>query len=160
MKKIERFIKGDTIIFRNVPVKWAKLVEPDRPSWGGSFWKIDMLLSKKQAADFKKIGFNVKVNGDGEDYLTCTRKEVTTAGKTQKPPKVIDRDGMETDENIGNGSVCNLKVWCKYWSSPSGTEGLKPYLDAVQIVDLVEYAGGARLGAVAKDDKTEMEVPF
>ena len=162
MKKVEKFIKGDTIVLRNVPVKWAALIDTDKPSWGGSQWKIDVVLTKKQADAFKEVGFNVKENKDGEWVYTATRKEVTAAGKKQKAPVLKDRDGLPCQDQVGNGSICNVKMWCKYWESPTGGSGLKGYLDEVQIVKLVEYSGGEVLGAIDSDEEpvTSEELPF
>ena len=161
MKMIEKFVKGETIVLRNVPIKWAKLHDPDRPSWGGSSWKINAVLSEKQAKAFKEVGFRVKQDGNGDWYITCERKEITAGGKKLRPPRIIGRDGMPSQEHIGNGSVCNIKVWCKYWKSASD-EGLKPYLDTVQIVDLIEYDGGNALTAIedGATTKPETELPF
>lgn len=161
MKRIEKFIKGDTIVLRNVPIKWAKLTEPDRPPWGGSSWKINAVLTEEQAKAFKEVGFRVKQDGNSDWYISCERKEITSKGKKQDPPRIIGRDGMPSQEHIGNGSVCNIKVWCKYWET-AGDSGLKPYLDTVQIVDLVEYDGENALTAIEENVPTEApsELPF
>lgn len=145
-KRVAKFEKGFSFTVPNVKVQWAKLQEVDRAF--EPMWSIDMLLDDKTAMEFKEVGFNVQKNKDGDWKLKAKRKETTKAGKTQKPPRVtMEEDGTRVEEEVGNGSTCDVEVYARY-ISVMGKEYLTCYLNSVVVKDLVAFGR-----------KTE-EVPF
>lgn len=118
-------------VFENVEVRWAKVFTPDT-EFGKNEWCIDVLLQEPQASDLKAKGFNVREK-DGENVLRCKKKVISASGKPNKPPVIVDRDANKFEEEIGNGSICNIKVSCKAWAI-GGSPTLTAYLDAIQVV--------------------------
>lgn len=57
--------------------------------------------------------------------------------KTNEPPKVVDANGDVFTEEVGNGSVCTLKVFCYRSDGMLNTQ-----LDAVVVVDHVPFVRG------------------
>jgi len=136
-KRVEAFEAGKTFIIPQVKVKWAKLAEVDRKY--EPMWSVDIILTPKQAEEFAEVGFNVKVDKDGDSYLKAKRKEVTRAGKKQDPPRVTVADGSAfSGTGVGNGSTLNVEVYAKY-GEVRGNEYLSCYLNGVEVVDLIAF---------------------
>ena len=133
---VEEYIEGANFVLKDVPVKWAHVLEPDTKFEHA--WKIDAILDKDMADSMAAAGFGVKESDDGEFSLTIKTKCKTKNGKDNRAPKVVGRDLAPFTEPIGNGSVCNIKVWAKY-IEVSGKTYLPAYLDGVQVVDHVAY---------------------
>ena len=136
-KRVEKFEKGYSFTIPNVKVQWAKLHEVDRAF--EPMWSVDMILDDKTAAEFKEVGFNVQKNKDGDWKLKAKRKETTKAGKVQRPPKVTMEDGSKVEEEVGNGSTCDVNVYCRY-VTVMGKEYLTIYLNEIIVKDLVSFA--------------------
>jgi hypothetical protein len=75
-----------------------------------------------------------------EDKSDTGKFEVTF--KSQFPPRVFDAVGNKVtgDLNVGNGSV--VKVAYKWAPYAGFGGGVALYFQAIQIIELVEYAGG------------------
>ena len=100
-----------------------------------------------------KSGFKVHQDKDGDWVLVVKRKCKTRDGKTQAPPRVVERDGRTKFEDaVGNGSLCNIVVYAKYQTVNSNTT-LQAYLNAIQVLDLVPYTGGTS----GFDDETDSD---
>lgn len=150
-----KFIEGATFVLKSVPVKWAKVQEDNPDTMFERCWKLDAVLDKPLADSMIAAGFNVHEK-DGEYLLSCKTKCATKAGKPNKPPVVVGRDGKTPfTREIGNGSICNVKVYAKF-TTVSGKTYLPAYLNAVQVVDHVEYNGA---GFDSVDDE-DTDVPF
>lgn len=144
-KRCAAFDNGKTFTIPAVKVQWLHLAEVDT-AFNKRQWSLNVILSPKQAEEFKEVGFNVKVNKDGDSYIQPYKKETTSAG-LQKPPRVKMKDEGTSVGDIGNGSVLNVEVYAKYMTI-NNTEMLVCYLNGVEVVELVEY----------KSDDTE--IPF
>ena len=128
------------------------------------------LEAAKTSSDYKgkrwpnapRMGYREDQNGD-IIFKFKTKATITTkAGDTiKKTVPVFDAKGNPVDVNLGNGSIVRVAFQViPYWKS-STNAGLTLYLDAVQVIKLVEYNGGgsfdsfgftAEDGFVAKDD--------
>ena len=98
--------------------------------------------------------------------FTVTRPEFSKKGNKQTI-NVIDKDGNAFTENVGNGSVCNIKLFC--YKNRDGQ--LVVTLDTLQVIEHVAYETAASsdsvdddvLGVVYKvkkaDVKVEQEAP-
>ena len=135
MAKDERFVKGSNMVLSGCPVKWAHLINPDTKY--DHKWSVDAYLSDDDAKELKSIGFNIKDSEDGP-FIKLTRKCKTMAGKVMSPPQVVCKDPSQpfTDE-VGNGSICNIKVYAVY-RTVKGSDILCAYLEKVQVVDHVK----------------------
>jgi len=146
-------------ILKNVKVYWAHVHQPDT-AFGGDKWKLDAALTEEAGEELKALGFtiNSKTYGQVEEpYVLVPKKERIVKGIEQKPPVIVGADGKTPfTQDIGNGSVCNLKLSCKAWKI-KGKWILATYLDAVQIVKHVEYSGG---GAFEDCSEESTDVPF
>lgn len=137
------------MILRNVEIFWAKL-DPASPDMGFSGdkpqWNIQMRTrSKEQSQEWKSIGLNPKVDedDDGVIYRVNVRKDaVKRDGSPNKPVPVVGRDNMPLEDvtAIGNGSIANVKLRSFEWNF-QGKQGVGFRLDAIQVVNMVEYAG-------------------
>lgn len=139
--------------FENVKVMWAKLQEdnPEAPYQGEGTdnWTIQAVLSDEQADAYKKTGFFPKFKRDQdhelvlEDGLRQVKlKKSTTFGKGGQPKKpviVVDTYGNPYTGLIGNNSICNIQCSTHTWSR-DGKENTSLELQAVQILELVEYS--------------------
>jgi hypothetical protein len=153
MKK--EFVEGDEVILSNVSVKWANLNAPDdrfEPCW-----KVDAVLTQEMADEMKKVGFKVRQDNDGDWILRCKKKTHTKKGKPMDAPKVVGRDGKTAfTENIGNGSIMNIRIFAKY-VEVNGNTYLPARLNAAQVVTHVPYEGG---GGFDNLDESEEPADF
>lgn len=78
--------------------------------------------------------------------FTVTRPEFSKKGNKQSI-NVIDKDGNTFTENVGNGSVCNIKLFA--YKNRDGQ--LVVTLDTVQVVEHVPYEGATSSDSVVDD---------
>lgn len=114
------------------------------------------LESAKNSSEFKgkrwskepRMGFREDQNGDIVFKFKTKATIKTKAGDVVKRTvPVFDAKGKPVDVTIGNGSVVRVAFQIvPYWKS-STNNGLSLYLDAVQIIELVEYKGGGNAAA-------------
>ena len=135
------------MILKNVELHWTKL-DPSNPTLGFSGdkpqWSVQLRTrSKDQSAEWKKVGLNVRVDDDegGIFYKVTVMKEAKKKdGSDDKPVRVVGRDNFpfENLTGIGNGTTANVKLRVFEYNF-KGKEGVGVRLDAIQIVDLIEY---------------------
>lgn len=129
---------------------WASVVVPNttfEPKWS-----IDLSIDDKTAEELAGIeGVTIK-NKDDErgNFISLKRNVEDRSGNEKKAPKIIDSQNNAWDDRlIGNGS----RVCVKFHTYPynyRGKSGYSAELDAVQVIDLVEY-GGADDGFEVRD---------
>lgn len=148
-------------IIPNVEVFWAHVYTPDT-AFGDSKWSIEMRLPDGElATNMKDAGFNIKdktdKNGNVIKNVLVAKKATHSKSGENEPPTIVGLDGRtKFTENIGNGSICNVKVSAKAWKV-RGKWILSLYLEGVQVLKHVEYNGGGfpdMTGAATED------VPF
>ena len=141
--------------FNNVKVMWAKLQqdnpEPPYQGEGVSNWTIQAVLDDAQADKYKETGLFPKFKRNQEHDLVLEdglrqvklKKSSTfgVGGKPKNPVAVVDEYGNKFTDLIGNGSVCNIQCSAHTWSR-DGKQNTSLELQAVQVVDLVEYVEG------------------
>lgn len=152
------------MILSNCKVKWAKVHQVDRTFTPA--WSIQVYLNSEQMDAVKaaatevsegKLAASFKHDDDGT-YITCSRKEKKRDGTMNKAPRVVDAKKQPFTEEIGNGSVCSI-IANAFAYDAAGKKGVTMILEAVQVVNWVEYKGnedfadpvGAN-GEVEKDD--------
>jgi hypothetical protein len=79
--------------------------------------------------------------------LSLTLDEVSKKGKEQSV-KVVDADGNEIDDLIGNGSICNVKCF----GYRNQDDQLNITLDLIQVLELVPYEGGSGDGSFEDEE--------
>jgi len=129
-------------VLKEVRCRWASVIEPNtkfEPTW-----EIEAELNDQQAAVFADAGVRLKE----DDGIKLIRFKKRVSGKKKdggtyhnEPPKVVDAAKQPFDKLIGNGSLVNIAYSLRDWSM-MGNSGVKADLNAVQVLELVEYAGG------------------
>ncbi len=146
--EIEQKYRDGYVSFRltNVKVWWAHLQRTDT-AFGNNKWCMEMHLDDDVAKELKDIGFNIVDKTDKEgnvikSIFKAKKEKVTKAGKEQEKPLVYLADGITvTNDDVGNGSVCNVMLQAKAWPI-RGKWQLGAYIDKVQVVKLVPYDKG------------------
>jgi hypothetical protein len=161
MSEVMDFDNGVEVTLRNKKVKWCKVHEPDTKF--ESAWMTDILFDKVADADeietMRDQGYNFKEYKDGNDpdvlYIRAKSKTHTKAGKANRPPMVVGRDGTTPfTEEIGNGSECNIKLYVKKFAiNKDGT--LTTYLNGLQVVSHVAFSGNAGFEAVPDEEVSQ-----
>lgn len=142
---------------------WARVYEGNHDEFGGKeFYKITVALDDASWDTFNKSGLKLKPKGvsSDDDTLGITfRRDVhakTGVDKKGKPwtlgggaPRVVDVDGDEFDDLIGNGSV--VEVLVERYPSKVGKWGHR--LEAVKVIEHVQYE------APDDDEEDEVEEP-
>jgi len=108
-------------------------------------WRVTLLLSDDEAKKLKAAGLKVKRNDDDVyEYKFKRNVDKKKAGAVvgeNPPPRVVDAGKNTFNGIIGNGSIVNVQFAPFAWEY-KGKKGLSADLQAIQIVDLVAYAGG------------------
>lgn len=144
------------MILKNCKVKWAKLIKPDEMS---GKWSIRVYLNAEQIAAVSQEGITTKSDDDGHQFITPSRKPVSTKGATIAPPRVVDIDRKPFTGAIGNGSICNVIVSFYDWKFGKET-GRGAWLEAVQVVELKEYVGKEDFDVPEGAEVNEDSLPF
>lgn len=123
--------------------KWAKLQEPgtnyDKTSRS---YSIDMFLDENSWKLFEESGCQLKRRTDketGETFVSFKRAEKKIIKGTIKemgPPEVLDGEGNPFTGKVGNGSTVIVKI-----SVYPSLKGMGHTLEAIKLVDLIEYEG-------------------
>lgn len=140
---------------RNARVKYARVIRPGK-AYDSSLpdeWSINIYPTDEDRDTLMAHGVNPKEDKEGNEYWLAKRSTKTKAGKDAKPVPVVNGRKEPVSEDIGNGSVCNINVTMFPWTK-GRQKGVKLYLNAVQVVNLVPYNSGG--GA---DDFDEIDMP-
>ena len=119
----------------------------------------------KLTTESGKTGFNVAELHKGQDdkgrYIFKFKNPELSKNGTSQKPKFFDKFGkhiQDWDALIGNESVIKVQFWAKpYHMASSNTVGISMRMNAIQVIDLVEYgAGGGGFG----DESDDGSAPF
>lgn len=88
---------------------------------------------------------------DGKSFVTFATKAITPDGKPRKVA-IFDAKGrmVEREINVGSGSIIKIQGSMSIFAPKD--PGVTFYLNAVQVIKLVEYKGGASFEAEDDDD--------
>lgn len=116
-----------------------------------AFWEENKPKGAKAA---KSTGY--KMTDDG---MVCfTLKTKTTYPKSGDPKKITVYDAraqpiaFPDDKRIGNGSIGRASGMAAVYDAGVAARGVTLYLDAVQIIKLVEYVASGNTGFTADDE--------
>ena len=124
----------------NATCKWAKVYQPDTKYTPR--WSIDIYPDAKGLKVMEGAGLEMLEDREtGEAFYKTTRNVATKAGKQLSPPRVVNMNKEPITDLIGNGSKVNVIMNVKEVDN-FGKKKMKGYLEAVQVVDLVNYSGG------------------
>ena len=119
------------------PCKWAKVYQPDDYK-GDKRWKINVYLNKETKKLLKESGVQLKIREDDDgEFVVFSRpveRQYQDETKEFKPPKIFDKELVEIEDLIGNGSVITAKI-----SVFDTAKGTGHRLEAIRVDNLVRY---------------------
>lgn len=114
---------------------WASIKTPNTTF--EPVYTVNLVVSQDVADDFASKGHTVKQMDEGP-ALIIKRKVNGPNGMVRNAPRLLDQNKQDVNLAVGNGS--KVRVQCnEYDWEYAGKEGKSLDLQAVQIIDLVEY---------------------
>lgn len=114
---------------------WASIKTPNTTF--EPVYTVNLVVEQEVADDFISRGHNVKQMDEGP-ALVIKRKVNGPNGMIRTAPRLLDQNKQEVNLAVGNGS--KVRVQCnEYEWEYAGNTGKSLDLQAVQIIDLVEY---------------------
>ena len=114
---------------------WASIKTPNTTF--EPVYTVNLVVSQDVADDFASKGHTVKQMDEGP-ALIIKRKVNGPNGMVRNAPRLLDQNKQDVNLTVGNGS--KVRVQCnEYDWEYAGKEGKSLDLQAVQIIDLVEY---------------------
>ena len=119
---------------------WASVTTPNTKF--EPVYTVDLVVSDEVANDFESRGYKVKEITMNDEVvgkaITFKRKVNGPNGMVRNAPRLLDQNKQDVNLAVGNGS--KVRVQCnEYEWEYAGKEGKSLDLQAVQIIDLVEY---------------------
>lgn len=143
-------------VLKEVRCQWASVIEPNTKF--EHRWEIDATLSDEQAAQFVNEGLKIKDTEGVKTYRfkrKCEIKKMDGTVAKLEPPKVVDAAKAPFDRLIGNGSLVNIQYTIRK-GEMMGTPYCKADLNAVQVLELVEYGGGGGVDEFADEGEVKI----
>jgi len=133
---------------------WASVTTPNtrfEPKY-----TIDLVVDEDIAEQLRTDGITIKDKDEGPT-VTIKRNVNGPNGMVRKAPKLMDRHKNELDCLVGNGS--KVRVQAKEWEINRNGQAFKGLeLQAVQVLDLIEYRSGDGDEFEALLDEIEVDV--
>ena len=125
-----------------------------------SYWSIDLEVSDKEKKRLKELNLRPYHKDDGEtetNIYKFMRRESNKSGRVNTPPTIVDANKNPwSNDEIGNGSTINVSFYT-YEHAKTKKFGLGKGLNAIQVVDLVPYAGAGGVSDFEAVGKTTEE---
>ena len=119
---------------------WASLTRPNEKF--EPMWRIDLAVDSKSAEDLKGQGISIGETTIDEkvipNIIKFKRKVKKANGEKNSQPQLVDADKKPFDKIVGNGSKVKVMYKPYEWNF-KGRKGIGLDLQAVQVMDLVEY---------------------
>ena len=129
---------------------WPKLFKPDTRFNPEGVYSTGLILEPEDAKEFQDKVQEVFVEEFGQSKLakasmpwkTDDDGNVVFSFKSKRKPMVVDSKGNAVKEElpVGGGSIIKVATGLNPYNA-GGRIGISMYLNAVQIVNLVEYSG-------------------
>ena len=119
---------------------WAHVITPNTKFNPDGEWSIEVCnLDKANKKVAETDGLTIKNKGDERGDFVTLKQYARSKDGSFRPMTVKDseRNVFPSSKRIGNGSSVNASYFPKPYTQYGG--GVKGYLNAVQVVDLVEY---------------------
>ena len=114
---------------------WASIKTPNTTF--EPVYTVNLVVDQKVADEFAGRGHSVKQMDEGP-ALIIKRKVNGPNGMVRTAPRLLDQNKQEVNLAVGNGS--KVRVQCnEYEWEYAGNTGKSLDLQAVQIIDLIEY---------------------
>ena len=121
------------------PVYWASLSVPNR-TFEPVTYQATLVVDQKTAREFEKDGYKIK-EIDEQPALFFRRYYNRPDGTTNPPVRVVDKAKNPLDVAVGNGSKVKIQYQPRVIENKYGIFNWLE-LQAVQVLDLVEYNNG------------------
>lgn len=155
-------LEQGNLYLMNVPVTFAAVIKPTKKYQSEELaWQTNLFVDKETKAKLDDIGINKEfaevgvtkikkganrgnlkypLNEHNENYAGMFaaqfgRDVLNKKGEPRSPIKVVTPDGEEFTKDVGNGSICNIKMYG--YRNEDGM--LVVMLDTVVVVDHVPY---------------------
>ena len=140
-------------LLKNKVAMWSKLGTPEKKyGTDETQWSIDLILSDDESRKWVRSGLAQKerfMEVDGTEVPVIKLRKDThwkKSGEAKTPVKVLDAYGQDIDPRlIGNGTTVNAQYSTRDWEF-QGRKGKSAELVAIQVINLVEYAGKSSAG--------------
>ena len=133
---------------------WASITTPNTTFTPA--YQVNLVVADDVANDFRSRGFTVKDMEEGPAIM-LKRKVDGPNGMVRSAPKLLDKNKNPMNVAVGNGS--KVRVQYKEWESTwNGTVYKGLDLQAVQVIDLIEYASpdGSEFDIIDDEDGDEL----
>jgi len=114
---------------------WASIKEPNTTF--EPMYTVNLVVDEETANDFASRGHTIKQMDEGS-AIVIKRKVNGPNGMVRVAPRLLDQNKQEVHLAVGNGSKVRVQ-YNEYDWEWKGKAGKGLDLQAVQIVDLVEY---------------------
>lgn len=133
----------NTEVYFQGKAKWARLIRPDDKF---NKWSIQLYLNPESLEKLRELqaeGVKNPIKKDEDGYFanfSCPVNKLMR-GKVVAftAPKVVDKDGVPYEKQIGNGSDVTIKCEKYTHGTPTGGKAAAIRLKAVRIDNLVEF---------------------
>ena len=117
---------------------WASITTPNTTF--EPVYTVNLVVDDETANEFASRGHKVKQMDEGP-ALIVKRKVNGPKGMVRPAPRLFDKDKQEISTAVGNGSQVRVQFNEYDWEY-AGKQGKGLDLQAVQILNLVEYKNG------------------
>ena len=119
---------------------WASLTRPNEKF--EPMWRIDLAVDDKSANELKEQGIalgETTIDDKTISNIVRFKRKVQKAnGDKNTQPQLVDASKNPLDKIVGNGSKVKVMYKPYEWNF-KGKKGMGLDLQAVQVIDLVEY---------------------
>src|SRR6056300_1787769 len=119
---------------------WASITRPNEKF--EPMWRLDLAVDDATASEFQKQGFSIgETSVDNEtikNIIKFKRKVSKDNCDKNQQPQLVDAEKKPLDKIVGNGSKVKVMYKSYDWNF-KGKKGMGLDLQAVQVIDLVEY---------------------
>ena len=134
------------------PAYCASLTRPNETF--EPMWRFDLAVDVKSAAELQSQVISLGVSTIAEktipNIVRLKRKVQKANGDKNTQPQLVDGAKNPLDKRVGNGSKVKVMYKPYEWNF-KGKKGMGLYLQAVQVIDLVQYT--------PREDFFELETP-
>ncbi len=159
------------MILENVEVYYVKLDRPNNTfSKSNPTWEVQCrTTSKEQKKEWEAQGLSVKPvvpDDDSPMYfkMSLRKNSIKKDGTPAEPPECVNGDKEPIDPNtVGNGSICNIRVYQYDYMKGKPGEAQIPavgnILMGIQVLKHLVYTPAPRIYEEFGEAKTETIVP-
>ena len=120
-------------VLKNCKVEWASITVPNTTY--EPVYTVNVLLDNNTATDFEKRGFKIKETENGKAVVI--KRKVNGKKGPSPAPKLVDRNKVEINTKVGNGSEVRVQ-YNEYPWEYAGKSGVSLDFQGMQVVNLVE----------------------